>query len=288
MNHRKKAIVFWVLVLLLFFPGSSFLTAKEKMDPKEVIAKHLQSLGSPEKLAARKTCLAEGTGLMRILTGGSGSLQGPAVLASEGPRGRFNIQFDYTDYPSEQYIFSKETFEAGAIKPGRRSRLGQFLTAYDQIVKEGLLGGVLTTAWALTDLEKRNAKVQYSGLKKFDGKEAHEIKYLMKKGSSDMTVLLYFEPETFRHVATTYKIFIAAQIGPGGPNTSSSQTETRYELEERFDTFKVVEGFTLPFHWQIHLTFATARGTSLNEWDMSYDKISINVPIDSKPWALAP
>lgn len=284
---RTNGIRSVALSLMLLSSIICLAFAKEpKMDPKDLVARHLQSLGAKEKVAGMKSCVAEGNATLRMLTGGSGQLAGPAALYSDGPKVGFLIKFGFVDYPEEHYVFDGDKFEAGFLKPGVRSRLGAFLTTYSSIVKEGLLGGALTTAWPLNDLEKRNPKLQYDGTKKIEGKELHELRYVVRKGNSDLNTFLYFDPETFRHVASLYRVVIPAQIGPGGPNDSAGQIETRYELEEKFDSFREVNGLTLPTRWRIHFTSTTPRGTTLAEWDMNYDKISTNQPIDPKVFAL--
>jgi len=45
------------------------------------------------------------------------------------------------------------------------------VNSQDFIVKEGLLGGELSTAWALQNLDGNRVKIEYIGLKKVDGHE---------------------------------------------------------------------------------------------------------------------
>src|SRR5207245_6897539 len=79
-------------------------------------------------------------------------------------------------------------------------------------MREGLLGGVLVTAWPLLDVQERKAKLTYQGIKKFEGREFQVIRYRPKKGT-DLAIRLYFEPETLRHAMTTYQVSIQAGIG---------------------------------------------------------------------------
>jgi hypothetical protein len=267
----------------LFALCASFglIEAKDaKLEPNEVVSRHLNSIGSPEKLKARKTCVLEGDGAWRFVVGGAGSLAGPAVFVSEGDRFQFNIQFNHANYPSEQFAFDGEKLETGFPRPGIRSRLGQFLFTHNSVAKEGLLGGVLSTGWTLAELEKRNPRLHYDGLKKFDGKQLHELQFAPKKGG-DLSIFLYFDPETFRHIATVYRLIIPAQIAQGGPDESARQKESRFELVERFDTFQEVEGLTLPTHWNLRFTVETDT-TTITEWDMRYSKVTLNQAVDPK------
>jgi hypothetical protein len=277
-----RALSFFTLLLML----APLSMAKDpKMDPKELISKHLLSIGTPEKLAARKTCVFEGQAMMHIITGGTGQLIGPAMLASEGKKLRYDVKFGNNDYPNEQFSTDGQNVGTGFVAPGRRSRLEHFFYVYRGIVREGLVGGVLTTAWPLLDVEGRNPRLQYDGLKNLHGKNLHEMRYTMRKGENDLSVLLYFEPETFRHVATVYHLTLPAPPG-SNPDASSGMKETRYEIEEQFDNFQAVEGLTLPFHWNIHFTYDGGVGASITEWDMIYDRAAFNQPVDPQLFTL--
>lgn len=133
-----------------------------------------------------------------------GTLTGAAFMISEGDKLRFNIRIGAPNYPAEQFAFDGSNVDTGVLTPGVRSQLGQFLYLHNFIVKEGLPGGVISTAWPLFDLEKRGPRLRYGGLKKIEGKELHELKYMAKKGESNLDVYLHFDPETYRHVQTTY------------------------------------------------------------------------------------
>ena len=49
-------------------------------------------------------------------------------------------------------------------------------------------------------MEKSQPKLDYRGLKKIEDMELHEVSYRAKKGSGDLKITLYFEPQLFRHV----------------------------------------------------------------------------------------
>jgi hypothetical protein len=68
----------------------------------------------------------------------------------------------------------------------RRSSFGEFVHSQDQIVREGLLGGSLTTAWALLNLDHNQPKLSYEGLKKVDGRQLHDLRYRCKRNDDDI------------------------------------------------------------------------------------------------------
>ena len=272
-TRSLPAVLFLVALL------APVLAQEPKLEPEELVALHLEAIGPPEALSALQNRTAQGSGKLQVLMGGFGTLEGPAIFVSEGPKIFLSIDFDYTNYDAEQVSFDGDKAYLGYIDSGVRSELGEFLYRYDEIIKEGLLGGVLSTAWPLLDLETRRPRLNYGGLKKVNGQELLDLRYRMRRGGTDFNIHLYFEPESFRHRVTTYKITIPAGIGTS-IEQSSSQRDTRFTLEEWFSDFRSVDGLDLPTHWTIQLTLATTSGTYLAKWEMIYSQITHDLSID--------
>jgi hypothetical protein len=151
----------------------------------------------------------------------------------------------------------------------------------EAILREGLLGGTLSTAWPLLDLDERKPKLTYEGLKKVDGQHLHDIRYRPKK-SSDLEIHLYFDPETFRHVETIYRMNVSANMGPT-ITESARQKDTLYVITEKFSDFKTADGLTLPTRYDLQFSRELQDGTtSLWDWDMSFTQISNNVGLDPR------
>ena len=257
------------------------LTAGD-LTPDDVVAKHLQSLGSAQVRASIKSRVVEGTATYKLLVGGSGQLVGEAGLASEGRKLRMVLKFADPKYSGEQFIYDGErTSVAGTYADKSYSDLSDFIKGQDVPLREGLLGGVLTTAWPLRDVQERKAKLTSEGIKKFEGRELQVIRYRPRK-STDLEILLYFEPETFRHVMTAYAMSIRAGIGASEVE-SAQQQETRYRIEERFSDFQNSEGLTLPFHYELRFTKELQNGfTKLLEWDATVTRVLNNVSLDPR------
>jgi hypothetical protein len=254
------------------------LMAAEKLKPEELVSRHLESIGAPEQRSKVTEREIDGTVQMTFLTGGSGLLQGQLRMASVGPKNSARMTFPNTNYQKEAFVFDGTRVMIGHIHPGARSRLGALLDSQPQIVKEGLLGGVLSTAWPLLVAEKFHGKIASDGLKKIDGRELHQLSYNPKKG--DMTIKLFFEPGTFHHVMTVYSLVRPPSMVEGGELANARQTAARIVLEERFDEFKPVDGLTLPTKWSIKLTSdgdlngptSITSATSIMEWKMDLQK----------------
>ena len=294
----RIAFKFTVCTLGSFFLLSSDMPAK-KLKKEELVSLHLKSIG--ENLAP-KTRLAQGIGTMDLRVGGSGKLGGPAVFVSEGEMLRSSFMFKHTTYAEETAIRNGNKIEVRHITPGQRSQLGDALwNSFPKLMQEGLYGGVLGTDWALVDVEGKRPKLDYRGLKEFDDRKVHELRYRMRKGVG-YNITLYFEPETYRHIASRYRLIVPAGMGrsipaanrpaanPGAPPLTPTRStglddpefRNRITLEERFQDFKEVDGLTLPHTYRLSLNLSLAQASFVGHWEMKFNNITHNRAIDSK------
>ena len=100
-----------------------------------------------------------------------------------------------------------------------------------------------------------------------------------------MNIRLYFDPESFRHMATTYKLTIAAPMGRTSEE-SARQSETRLTLEEWFNDFRPVDDLDLPTQWTVRLTLETGLGNFMGKWDMTFSQITHNPTVDPRIFVL--
>jgi hypothetical protein len=237
-----------LLALALVAPAAS--VAADKMKPAEVVAHHLDAVGTPEARAAARHL--QGSCVMSAPASGgvAGQLVGRFKLDSEPARFGLEMKFSSEGYSAETFGVNAGEPQVGFVLPGRRSALGNFVSTNDVILREGLLGGVLNAGWPLLAAEERGAKLGYDGLKKLDGQERHRIRYRAKKGQGDLEVFLYLEPDTFRHVASVYRDSQAQQLGLT-MESSSSQSDTYLQLTETFGDFKSDKGLNVPSTWTI-------------------------------------
>lgn len=293
----------FAFLLLNYATFVSQASASDAPKPEDVVAKHLDSIGTPKARSEVKSRADEGTVEFRVLSGGtSGAISGTSVVLSEGNRTLFMIKLPTVEYHGERFIFDGSRTEVRAATAQQtRSSLGDFVWVQDALVKEGLLGGVLTTAWPLLNLAERKAKLTSDGLKTVDGKQLLDLRYQPKK-RTDLEIHLYFEPATFRHVRSVYTLKVMAGLGrpttggmelpPGGapsPAPQSAETSTprqneiRHRLEERFSDFTTVDGLSLPMHYTLQFTSEQQNGrTVLSQWDTVFSAIKHNVSPDPR------
>lgn len=270
------------LVLLCGFVSIGFAqkSADEKLSAEQLISRHLESIGPAEARSAVKSVVAVGTSKATFHGRGAGIAEGITVIASKGNMYMIAMKFNTSDYPFEKMGFDGSDFTVGFVRPGIRSNLGSFLRTNERAFKTGVMSGALSTSWALLDVDPKEVKVKYSGLKKIDGKQLHALDYNPKKGS-DLTMTLYFDPETYQHVRTEYKRIIAARQG-ANVDASAGQSETRYKMVEEFSNFNEVDKLKLPHTYKLSLEILTGNGTTSYEWLMELQKIGFNQEIDDK------
>jgi hypothetical protein len=286
----KKNYRYHILTLIVCF--CSLLTshqavsvhADEKMKAEDVVAKHLDSIGSTEDRAAVKTRVIIGVSRYVRRGPGGGTTDGRAVLASENEKQMLGMKFGVPGYDVETVGFDGKDLTVGYVAPGVRSPLASLVRNHESIFKHGLLTGTLSSSWPLPGLNDEKAKLRYSGIKKIDGVNLHQLKYQPRKGS-DMEVSLFFDSETFRHVRTEYTRVVAANIGTGGVDSSAAQRETRNKLVETFGDFRKEANLMLPHDYRIKLEIS--GGVEIrDEWTLTLTNFVFNQPIDQRDFVV--
>jgi len=237
-------------VLLALVSAAAPVGAADKLKVEEVIAHHLDAVGALEARTAGRN-LEGAVAMTAPASGGvAGSLNGRFRFDSENARFALRMKFPSQGYPSEGISLEGGKPAIDFVLPGKRSGMGNFLSAHDVIVREGLLGGVLNAGWPLFGVAERAGKVGYDGLKNLGGRELHRLRYRAKKGQDELEVFLFFDPESFRHVASVYKASQAQSLGTT-IEQSSSQPDVYLQIEETFAEFTKAKGLSLPTAWTI-------------------------------------
>ncbi len=265
-------------LLALQINSTSTKAAKgEKIQTNELIARHLASIGTPEAIAAARSRTMSGAAQLTFHLGDHGELHGRAGILSENAKMRVGTSFNSIQYPGDQLAYDGADVTIGWLRPGLRSQYSRFVFAHDTLLREGLLGGATTTGWALFNVAERQPKVKCTGLRKVEGKQRYELSYRAKRGAGDVEVWLYFDPETFRHTSSVYKLVRMANMATDITG-SAYQRDSVYKIIEEFEDFKQVDGLTLPHTYRI--TFSVeGEPTILYDWVISIDEVHHNVPL---------
>ncbi len=267
-RHRTLALVAAVLILA----SQASLRAESKLKPEELIAKHLERLAAPELLQKRDSSIARGFCDFKIIVGGSAMLHGETLLLSRGRDLSEQLQFGVSDYPAEHYVVKDGDVSVAYTTPGRRSPLGEFLLAQKTILKEGLFGGVLTTAWPLLEFPERHARANVKGVKKIDGRELYVMEYVIPR-SGNLRVELRFDPVTFDHVETFYSLRISAGQSVT-PEAAGRTRSIRHTLTETFGDFQESDGYRLPTSWVVQYSRDGDGPSLIWEWRSKLDQFS--------------
>ena len=275
-THFVEKLVVIVALMLL---GTSPALA-QKLKAEDVVAKHLESLGTAEQRAAVKSRVMQGTVLATVRIGGGGQLKGGAVMASQGPMSLIGLIFGTQDYGNEKMAFDGNKLTLGQLRPGTRTRFGGFVLTHDILFKEGRIGGTLSSAWPLLDLANHNPKLRYAGTRKIDGKQTHVIEYEPRNGGN-LDIKLFFDAETFQHVRTEYQQeFHAPTVSR--PEIAAAQQGTRLKFTEDFSDYRKEGGLTFPHTYKMQLTFESERNPLLQDWVVSLNQFLFNKQLDVK------
>lgn len=274
-----KSMRSMLAALVLTVSAVSFANA-QKLKAEDVVAKNLESIGTPEARAAAKSLIAVGNGTAKFLSNADLQSPGRIVIASEGTKFFFGINLESTTnrFADELYTFDGNASSVGLPRQGNRSALGLFVQSNKMTIEQGLLGGTLSTAWVIANISENKGKLSFDGLKKVDGKEAYVLGY-SKKGGGDVDVSLYFDKDTFRHIRTEYKRMSSAGIGLR-PEDSTKYDETRFKLVEEFGDFRAESGLTLPHTYRIVYSTSGQRGTTEIEWKFTLNEFSANQKLE--------
>jgi hypothetical protein len=260
MKRKNNLLLIACCILAIQIPG---VYAKDPT-PEQLVAAHLNSIGEPDALSQINSMRITGTAAANLILGWQGHMSGPATIVSQGTQIGIAMMFQALDYPGEHFAYDGRNVTVATIQPGVRTPIAEFLRRYNRIMNNGMLGGVLSTAWPLLDV--RGARPTMRGLRKtrVDGNELYELEYRPRNNHSDMRIRLYFDPETYRHVRTEYR--------------TSHWEERGYiytTLTEKFENFRQVGDLTLPHGYT--LDYSSENPEFIANWKINAQKIEFNV-----------
>jgi hypothetical protein len=261
-------------LLGILLVGSFGTAGKDKLSLEELVSKHLDAIGAADARTAAKSRVAQGTAAFNERISGSVHLDGKSLWLSAAPKCKWSVQFTAPQYPGEQFVYDGQNVQVAMIDPQARSMLGKFMVNEPEILREGLWGGTLNLAWPLAD-KQSGGKLKYDGLKKFDGRALHEVTYIPKKraDSGEFEVRLYFDPDTFRHVLTVYRLSAPPMDSAQQQSTDPGSVTTT--VEERFGGFQTVDGITLPTEWEVRARVDPGKAQEF-QWKIQFTSVSHN------------
>ncbi len=267
-----KKLQIFTLLAFLALASSAF---SQKMTPEDILAKHLESIGTAAARAKNTSRIIVGNADVEFITPKNLPSQGRIVLASADNKMFWGLNLNALDYSQEKFSFDGSKAKVAFVRNGVRSILGNFVVTNDVVLQESLFGGTLSTSWALLDLKDKKVKLTSEGRKKIDGKDVYALGYAAK---SDVAITLYFDAETFRHVRTEYKRTSSAGIGTS-PDQSSRFSETRIKVTEDFADFKAEKGLILPHKYRILYSVNGQNGSNEIKWTFDLNEFAFDQKI---------
>lgn len=278
MTQHRSPVAAAVAAVILCCSTSA---QEKKITLEELIARHLDSIGSAQARAFPKNRVVSGTVKLISRVGVASEVDGQMAMASAGTKLRYSMKFPSPQYPGEQFSYDGSKVLTGYLPSGRRSPMSQYLDQQQMPLKDGLLGGTLSTAWTMLRIEQLKPKLEYRGIKKIEGRELHEVGYRPPKDSSDLKVTLYFDATTFRHVRTKYEFKVPARLGLGA-NDSARFQDDYYQFFEDFDDFRAVDALTIPHKYRLQLNVQSSRGSVVLDWNINVEQILHNQALDDQ------
>lgn len=295
-NFCMKLSAFTLFAFFLSVSVAFGFPADEKMKPEEIIAKHLESIGSKEALSKINNQVIQSS-LDFKFRGLTTPVKGIAIFASTREKSLWGLNLNSNDYPQDKFAFNGKKVMVAYTKPGTRSDLATFIFDYNEILEEGLFGGTLSSTWSLENLEARRPKISPEGTKEVNGKQAYVLEY-RPKGKSDLTIKLYFDKTNFQHIRTEYSRVISATMagaqagsasiaGPRNLDGAAGQGSNRFRLVEDFSEFQKVNGITIPGTYKVSYSYFTdqasqsSKGRSREaEWNFKITNALFNQDLD--------
>jgi hypothetical protein len=303
---KRNCIAFSALFLCLsFFVSRSSRASSQDgvLTPEKLIDKHLKSLGNPEALAATRSRGISGKVGVEFVLGATGNIpNGQFMYVSEGPKIGLQMKFDDINYPGEHFAFDGKDVSAAHITPLQRSPLADFIFRHYPIMKEGLLGGVLSLSWPLLNIENKRIGTELTE-REVEGRRLYVLEYgFPGKRPGFMIVRLFFNMRNFQHVRTEYEvqtaddltaarriltaddlspwdaaerargsIFIAGEPGQMAkkPTIMDSLADSKYLMVEKFDDFADVGGVILPRSYSIDYSVEGQGVSFIGKWKIS-------------------
>jgi len=247
-----------------------------KLTADEIVKKHLASIGTPDALSGVKTRIMTGVGTFTTKNR-PGKIGGPAQFATDGQKIILAMVLNSNDYPFEKIGFDGKDLTTAALPAGGSSPLSEFLKNNKLLVKRGLFGGVLGGGWPLLQRNK-DVKLEAAGTARLGEQNVYKLK-VSTSGIADMTISLYFDAETFRHVRSEYFYRISEIMSPN-PNRPViiGAGASSYTLTEDFSDFMKVDDLVLPLNYIVEYTSDAGKPLV---WTIKFSQTFNNQPLDA-------
>ena len=277
-ENFMKTISFALTVFIILLFSFSAAVNAQKITAEEIIAKHLDSIGTREKRDAVKNRFAVGTSQFTSKLP-SRKTAGKAIVVSDANNLFFVTSFASQEYPFEKIGFFADKVSLPFVTSGTRSPLGAFIADHNKILSDGLLTGSISSMWNLLNPQNRKGKFDLAGTKKIDGRKMYALDYYPGGGSTEFAVKLFFDVENFQHLRTEYRHVIAPK--PAKFGVLGEQPGVKIELTEIFGDFKSADGLTLPHSYKLQYLTDSNSGVYEYNWGVTIAEYFYNQKLEA-------
>ncbi len=279
----------WLSFVYIFATG----TQAQKLKAEDVVAKHLESIGTPDARTALKNLIVVGPGKQKFTSTADITVNGRVVFASEANKFFLGMNMDSTQYPGQRVIFDGKSSDVAITTVSGRDFLGTFVNDNNVLLKCGLIGGTFSTGWLLANAPEQKGKLTMSDTKKIDGRDVYVLQFV-PKGGSDLNIYLYIDAETSHHIRTEYKRITSAPQGSVTRNNSTGlngdnsgqQTETRIGLTEEFGYYRAEKGIMLPHTYKLVYSYFSAKSNVESTWAFDLTEFGMNQKFDPSTFVI--
>ncbi len=257
---KLKLLVFSSIVTVVL----AGIANAQDLKLEEVIEKHVNTIGKKEVRALIKNRLITGanefSSKLPVVTGG-----GKALVVSDKDNLFFLLSLNSKEYPFEKIGYFKDKVSLPFVTAGTRSPLGAFLADHGKLLDSGLFMGSMSARWILLEPARYGGKLILGGTKKIDGRKTYVIEFYPSDGaSSEFTLRLFIDAESFHHIRSEYRHEISPKQDTFGQ--LGRQAGAKLEMIEDFGDFRTVEGITAPYLYSCKFRSSSQSGTFEYTW----------------------
>lgn len=271
----KKFLAVFIAAMLLCVTA---FAQKEKLSVEDLVKRHQASIGTLEAIAAAKSRVLVGRGMLTSKLGYNGRLVGPAQFASDGDKLLLAVVFNNNDYRYEKLAFDGRDISFGR-PDGNLTKLGEYVKSQPAIVKQGLFGGVLSASWPLLPGNQKKTKIEFAGSESIGGQDLYKVR--VRPSGGDARVSIYFEPDTFHHVLTVYQYTIEPHLISSDSTANARAKASYFTLSEKFSNFKKVGDLVIPLGYEIDLSNQLQDSTEQLTWTIAFTQAFYNEPLEA-------
>jgi hypothetical protein len=121
-NPQMRHLLLLVLIAIVALALQA-RPVDDKLAPADIVAKHLESIGSAAARAKMQGTRIKGTATVTVKLCGEGQVDGQVLMGSKGDVNLINLKFDTPAYPFETLVYDGKKFTASQFKPGARTCL---------------------------------------------------------------------------------------------------------------------------------------------------------------------